>query len=96
MKRGHFSVEVAEIYLHDLIIRGLGIYGLNRISSMARSSGIIINDDNTITIPEEIAVEVLEAFIQKYASLSRPARLTVTILAKKHGINLSEDMKIKQ
>lgn len=89
-------MEVAELFLHDLVIRGLGIYGLNRISLIARSSGIVINDDNTISVPKETAIEALESFIQEYASLSRSARLTVILLAKKHGITLSGDLRIQK
>ena len=96
MNKEPFSMEVAELFLHDLVIRGLGIYGLNRISLIARSSGIVINDDNTISVPKETAIEALESFIQEYASLSRSARLTVILLAKKHGITLSGDLRIQK
>ena len=96
MNKEPFSIEIAELYLHDLVIRGLGIYGLNRISLIARSSGIVINDDNTISVPKETAIEALESFIQEYASLSRSAKLTVILLAKKHGISLSDNLTIQQ
>jgi hypothetical protein len=87
------KIEKATKFVQALISRGLGIYGPEKMKTICFDSDIELNDDYDFEwLSEDIDKSVKKLQIN-YAKVNLPARMTVAVLAKKHGILLPEEVR---
>lgn len=83
-----------QIFLKELIERGLGIYGRDKMAEICFNSKIGLLDDYSLDWLTEDHDEAFNNLLQNYASINLPAKMTVMVLAKRHGIDLPESVTI--
>ena len=75
-----------EQLVHTLVQRGLGIYGYKRMVEMCESAGVALLDDYTVDWLDDDHERALNRFLISYARQNPAARMTVLVLAKRHGV----------
>jgi hypothetical protein len=70
--------------------RGQTIYGRTRIVELCAQSGVSLLEESEMGEDAGNSVESLESFLSEYVNLGPAARLTVMILAKQNGIDLTD------
>lgn len=70
-------------FLEIVIQRGLGIYGSDLVYSMAKKSGITIDDKGHVREMNNLE-QSSDAFFREYVSLTPIAKMNLKMLAKRH------------
>ena len=87
------NIEEATRFVQALIIRGLGIYGPQKMKTICIASDIDLNDDYNFEWQSEDIDESVKKLQINYAKVNLPARMTVVVLAKKFGIHVPEEVR---
>ncbi len=85
--------EAMETLVLDLIQRGLGLYGRERMEEILKRSGISVLENGTSFWADDDKEDALNRFMINYSKFSIAARMTVLVFAKKHGIPLPMEMR---
>jgi len=83
-----------ETFLKELIERGLGIYGKEKMAEICFNSKIGLLDDYSLDWLSDDHDTAFKNLIENYSSINLTAKMTVMVLAKKHGIPLPESVTI--
>ncbi|MHA2091670.1 MAG: hypothetical protein ACW98K_12510 [Candidatus Kariarchaeaceae archaeon] len=87
------NIEEATKFVKALISRGLGIYGPEKMKAICIASDIELNDNYEFEWQSEDIDRSVKKLQINYAKVNLPARMTVTVLAKKHGIPVPEEVR---
>jgi len=79
-----------------LVARGLGIYGRDKMGEICEQSGVALLDDNTTDWLDDDHQRAFKKFLVTYAQQNIAARMTVMVLAKKHGAPIPEELQRKK
>lgn len=88
--------ENYQTFIKEIIERGLGIYGKDKMAEICYNSKIGLLDDYTIDWLSDDNSEALNNLIVNYAEINLPAKMTIMVLAKKHGIPLPSSFTTKK
>ena len=90
------NVDAMENLVLDLISRGLGLYGRDRMEMICKDSGISVLGSGTSFWADDNQERAMNLFLINYSKFSIAARMTVLIFTKKHGIPLPQELKSKR
>jgi hypothetical protein len=90
------NVDAMENMIIDLISRGLGLYGRERMDMICKDSGISVLGSSTSFWATEDPERATNLFLINYSKFSVAARMTVLIFTKKHGFPLPQELKSKR
>ncbi len=90
------SEESMHQLIKTLIARGLGIYGRQKMGEICENAGIALLDDDTMDWLIDDKERALRDFLVNYAKQNIAARMTVMVLAKKHGIPVPDELQRKK
>ncbi len=76
-----------------LVKRGLGIYGRERMAKICEESGVALMDDDSVDWLDDDKEKALNKFLITYAQQNVAARMTVKVLAKKHGVPIPKGLE---
>lgn len=82
-----------QIFLKEIVERGLGIYGRDKMAEICYNSQIGLLDDYTLDWLSDDHTEALNKLIVNYSKINLPAKMTVMVLAKKHGIKIPDTIQ---
>ncbi|MHA1228725.1 MAG: hypothetical protein ACTSPV_18520 [Candidatus Hodarchaeales archaeon] len=80
----------------ELINRGMGLYGRDKIAELAYKSGIALLDDNTVEwldSEEKSHEDTIKNFLVEYSKINLPAKMTVIVYARKFKIDLPDSIR---
>ncbi|MCF2137837.1 MAG: hypothetical protein K9W43_11455 [Candidatus Thorarchaeota archaeon] len=90
------SEETMQQLIGTLVARGLGIYGRERMAKICESAGIALLDDDTTDWLADDKERALNDFLVNYAQQNIAARMTVMVLAKRHGVPIPDKIQRKK
>jgi hypothetical protein len=88
------TVDTANKFAKILIVRGLGIYGENKMRKICSESGLDCNSDGTFEpLTHDNYSEKLRELMINYSKFNLPAKMTTIVLAKRYGITIPEELR---
>jgi len=87
------SAEVVNQFAKILIMRGLGLYGSERMARICQDSGIVCYADGRFEQLTEGEFEKLNKLMINYARFNLPAKMTTIVLAKRFGIPIPQELQ---
>ncbi|UYP48686.1 hypothetical protein NEF87_004971 [Candidatus Lokiarchaeum ossiferum] len=79
-----------------LVLRGLGLYGQEKMAEICYNSGIALTDKNEIEWMEDNHTVVVENLLVNYGSKNLPAKMTAIVLARQHAIPVPQVLLAKK
>ena len=87
------TAHQAKEFARLLIMRGFGLYGDKQMTRICKESEISCETNGTFQIEDQKIDEAITKLMINYAKFNLPAKMTVLVLAKKHGIAIPDALK---
>ncbi|MCF2142875.1 MAG: hypothetical protein K9W42_04170 [Candidatus Heimdallarchaeota archaeon] len=85
--------ETINQFARILIMRGMGLYGRERMTRICRDSGIVCHADGRFEHLVENDLEKLTKLMVNYSKFNLPAKMTALVLAKRFGIPIPPELQ---
>ena len=83
-------------FLKEIVNRGLGIYGPEKMAKICYESDVALMDDNSLDFLSENYKDSVSKLIENYSKINLSAKMTALILAKRYNIPIPDSLKKKK